>query len=584
MLIHRVRSRLAQLALLFGLLTLLLTGCDLPWQAKQSDMTKDQTLKMAFASAAWGQFTVFLDPTEAYDPLTTQTTSLLFDGLVTLDRNERIEPWGASSWTISPDGLSYTFALRPNQRFSDGTPVKPSDYAWSMDRAASPCLGTPLAYYLAAIKDASAFSAEKCSDGQASGAIKTLEGDSIVPNDSANTLTITLAQPAGYFLAALSYPLSSVVERGVVSGADLGKDGAWVKNLTTGATGQGGSGMFYVAGLQLGAQDTLARLTLKPNPNWWGLHAGKKPHFTEVDFVTSGAETSDSSVFRSDPTIAWTAISSTDPAMSLMKKQTYYHEQPALIISGVAFNWKIAPFDDLNARKAFCLALNRDDVNQQAYQGLNLPSWHLVPQGMDGYNAQLKGVDGAPTTGDVPLAQQYWRRYLAAHGGKAPTVRLTTAWASDMTRAALSLYQQQWHQALGVSVAQQPPPDTIFAESIRNQYQMYRFSWSADYPDPQDFLSLLYASDAPYNTLNTSTTVPAADGLMRQADALPDMAQRVPLYNQAEQLLIDNVAICPLYQWMNHYALRTWVKGDFVEDARGLFPNDAWVSGYIAKH
>jgi ABC-type oligopeptide transport system substrate-binding subunit len=108
------------------------------------------------------------------------------------------------------------------------------------------------------------------------------------------------------------------------------------------------------------------------------------------------------------------------------------------------------------------------------------------------------------------------------------------------------------------------------------------FGWSEDYSDPQDFLTMLYSSDSPYNTQTAS--VPAADALMRQADALPDMAQRVPLYQQAEQLLIDNVAVCPLLQYVNHYGLRTWVKGDFVEDARGLFPNDAWVSGYIAKH
>ena len=113
-------------------------------------------------------------------------------------------------------------------------------------------------------------------------------------------------------------------------------------------------------------------------------------------------------------------------------------------------------------------------------------------------------------------------------------------------------------------------------------YQMYRFGWSADYPDPQDFLSLLYASDSPYN--EQSASLPAADALMQQADALNDMRQRAPLYNQAEQLLIDNVAVCPLLQYVNHYALRTWVKGDFAEDARGVFPNDAWVSGYIARH
>lgn len=108
--------------------------------------------------------------------------------------------------------------------------------------------------------------------------------------------------------------------------------------------------------------------------------------------------------------------------------------------------------------------------------------------------------------------------------------------------------------------------------------------WWVDYLDPQDFLTILYARGALYNTNGAQVSVPAADALMRQADGLSDMSQRVPLYQQAEQLLIDSVAICPLFQAVSRYALRPWVKGSFVEDGRGVFPNDTWVSGYIAKH
>jgi peptide/nickel transport system substrate-binding protein/oligopeptide transport system substrate-binding protein len=559
----------------------LLAGCNLPRQAKQSDLAKDQTLKMVVPYAGTDQSPFALDPATAYGAAGVQTTSLLFDGLVTIDRNEHIEPWGAIAWTVSPDGLEYTFVLRPNQRFSDGVAVKPSDYAWSMDRAASPCLGSSLAYYLAAIRYATAFSKETCSSGQAQGNITTLISLSILPDDSSNTLTIRLAQPAGYFLAALSYPTSYALERSAVSGADLGKDGVWVKYLSTGPTGQGGSGMFYVASTTPANQDTPARLTLKPNPHWWGLRSGKTLHFTEIDLIESSAQTAYSGMFRSDPTIAWTALSPDDPDINAMKRQPYYHAQPALTISGIAFNWKITPFDDINARKAFCLAINRDQISQQIYQSLNIPSWHLVPQGMDGYNAQLKGIDDAQTTGNASLAREYWQRYLAARGEKAPAVKLVTWFTPQITKAAMAAYQQQWLQALGVIVTQQTPPGVIYLEGNPNPFQMFRFIWAADYPDPQDFLSQLFRSDAPYNT--QSASVGAADTLMKQADAMPDMSQRIPLYNQAEQLLIDNVAVCPLFQYVNHYALRTWVKGDFVEDARGLFPNDAWVSGYIAK-
>jgi oligopeptide transport system substrate-binding protein len=557
---------------MLGALALLLTGCDLPWQAKPSDMAKDQTLRMAWATGGGHDITT-LDPAQCADPSCLQLVALVYDGLVTYDRKGQIEPWAASSWTISPDGMTYTFRLRPNQKFSDGTAVKPSDFAWSMDRSANPCLGSQLSYYLSTIKDASDFSGETCTAGQPVGAITTLVGDSIIPNDSANTLTIKLQQPAAYFLAALTYSTSFAVEKSVVTGDDLGKDDTWLDNLAKGATGQGGSGMFYVS-----AWDHQGVLTFKANPNWWGLRVGKKPNFTTVDFKLFASTDTEYGAFQGDQTLAYSNTIPVDQ-IAAAKNHPDYHEQPMLISVGLLFNWKIAPFDDLNARKAFCLAINRVQINQEAYHGQMLPSWHIVPQGMDGYNARLKGIDALFITGSATSAKQYWRLYLSAHHNTAPNISLPAP-SSQATAIALSLIQAEWNQALGVqaNINYWHP----FPGGNSRADQIARFVWVADYSDPQDFLSLLFTSDSPYNT--QSASIPAADALMRRADTLPDMAQRVPLYNQAEQMLIDNVAVCPLFQYVNHYALRSWVKGGFAEDAQGLFPNDAWVSGYIAKH
>ena len=564
--------RFARIALLLGALASLLAGCDLPWQAKPSDMAKDQTLRMVWSTGGSTDITT-LDPAGCADPSCTTMVAMLYDGLVTFDRKGHIEPWAAKNWTISPDGLTYTFRLQPNQRFSDGTAVKPSDFAWSMDRSANPCLGSQLSYYLSTIKDASVFSKALCVNHQPQGGIKSLVGDSIIPDDSANTLTIKLAQPAAYFLAALTYSTSFALEKSVVTGDDLGRDDTWLDNLAKGATGRGGSGMFYVS-----AWDHQGVLTFKQNPNWWGLRAGKKPNFTTVDFKLFSSTDTEYGAYQTDQTLAYTDTIPTDQ-IAAAKKRPDYHEHPALIILGVTFNWRVAPFDDINARKAFCLAINREQLNQQVYQNATIPSWHIVPQGMDGYNPNLKGLDGAAITGDTTLARQYWQRYLAAHQNTVPRLTIPDVSFSRLGQASISFYEKSWSQVLGVPVTTYIVR-TIF-DDTRSQ-QMFRFGWQADYPDPQDFLSLLFMSGAPYNT--QSASVPAADALMRQADALPDMSQRVPLYNQAEQMLIDNVAVCPLFQLVNHYALRTWVKGDFVEDARGMFPNDAWVSGYIAKH
>lgn len=577
--IRTARHPLASLVALFGILATLLLSCQ---PTTTTDLAKDQTLKLAYTVSD----PLALDPALLYNTPQTQIASLLFDGLVTIDRKAQIEPWGAESWTISPDGLTYTFKLRPHQRFSDGAPVAASDYARSINHALNGCALAFVRYDLTVIQGADTLSAARCAADQSPGHEMTLVGKSLVPDDSANTLTILLSRPAGYFLSALTTPLDFVVQRTLprAPGFDQPTDD-FVNALTTGATGQGGSGMFYLAHWQPVTHDDPGSLTLKPNPHWWGIAAGKKPHFRAVEITTTYAPFS---YFLADKSLAFadTLVERIAPmSQDELRKQDYYHAVAAGISSGLVFNWQLAPFDDLNARKAFCLALNRSTINEQVFSGANIPTWHLVPQGLPGFNPALQGIDSAPTSGDVALAKQYWQRYLASHPGAAPTIVIPAQIvSSERAWTLLRLYQATWKQVFGVNVTLYTG-DTIITLETAKREQLSRYTWAADYPDPQGFLSSVFASDAQFSAHTLlGVDVPAADNLMRQADALPNMAQRIPLYQQAEQLLIDNVAVCPLYQTVTQYALRPWVKGGFEEDGRGLFPNDAWVTGYIAKH
>ena len=578
-------QRRVRLGMVFAALATLalLAGCNLPGQ-QTSDLANDQTLKIVLPLDGGGENPLAnLDPAQGLYPPYLQASSLLFDGLLTLDRNGHVEPWGAQSWTVSPDGLAYTFTLRPHQRFSDGAPVKASDYAWSIDRIANPCLSlfnydssvfTDYSF-LALVKDAPAFHNETCARGQPTGAITSLIGDALLPNDSAGTLTFILSHPAGYFLAALATSWSDVVERSVMTGANLGGDGAWTKQLDAGKTGQGGSGMFYLADAETGAAATTSgKLTLKPNPHWWGLSVGKTPHFSEVDILIGGLNT-----FLDDTSIGYGDVlgsSALPGVLPEIKRAPYFRETPSFSMAVLHFNWKVAPFDDLNARKAFCLAIDRVALDQQVMKGNDIPGWHITPQGMDGYNAQLRGLDGAPATGDAALAQQYWGRYLTAHHNHAPQITIPATSLFLHSGNGARPLAQMWKQVLGVD-ARIASPDLQYSYSAP-WMQMNDYVAGVDFPDPEDVLSWLafpnvYGSD-----------VPAAQPLLRRADALGDVSQRIPLYQQAEQLLIDNVTVCPLFQVVDAYVLRPWVKGDFAQNGLGVIPNDAWVSGYIAKH
>ena len=564
---------IAGLVVLMGTIALLATACGTSTPSSgPGDKAKDQTLKIGWATGGGPDVTT-LDPGQCQDTGCGPLVALIFDGLVTLDKDLNVKPWAAKSWTTSTDGLTYTFTLQPNQKFSDGTPVKASDYAWSIDRSANPCFGSPLSSYVSTIKDAAAFSGETCTNDQPVGSVTTLVGSSVIPDDSANTLTIKLEQPAAYFLAALTYSTSFAVEKSVVSGPGLGKDDTWMDNLAKGATGQGGSGLFYIS-----KWDHQGVLTLKQNPNFWGT----KPNFTTVDLKLFTSADTEYSTYQTDQTMAYVDNIPPDQRAAA-KGQPDYHSGPTLIIGGFAMNWKIPPFDDLNARKAFCLAINRDQLVQSVLKGGDIPSWHIVPNGQPGYNDGLKGMDGAPTTGDQAKAKQYWQAYLAAHGNKAPTIKYATNLASSTNKLIGEALTATWNQVLGVNTTIDTTAwKTLLQLENSKQLQLYRWAWAADYPDPQDWTSLLFAVDSPYN--NNNTNIPAADALMKQADSKAAMSDRTPLYNQAEQMLVDQGAWCVLYQYLNFYRVRTWVKGGFVQTAQGSFPLFAWQTGYVANH
>jgi peptide/nickel transport system substrate-binding protein/oligopeptide transport system substrate-binding protein len=307
-----------------------------------------------------------------------------------------------------------------------------------------------------------------------------------------------------------------------------------------------------------------------------------KPNFTEVDFNNFTSVDTLYQTYQSDQSYAYSNGIPVDQ-IAAAKGQPDYHEYPVLSVETIGFNWKVAPFNDVNARKAFCLAINRDQLNQSIAKGTQIPNWHVVPKGMPGYNPNLKGIDGAPTSGDVTKAKAYWAQYLAAHGNKVPPIKLSFNLSSNTAKLSAEAYQATWNQAFGINTTiDQTAWKTILDEEQSKTLQLFRFAWAADYPDPQDWLTLLFSTDSPYNQINAS--MPQADALMKQADALADMNQRVPLYNQAEQMIIDQVAWCPTSQYQNYYRVRTWVKGGFVQTAQGSFPLPVWQTAYIANH
>jgi peptide/nickel transport system substrate-binding protein/oligopeptide transport system substrate-binding protein len=246
-------------------------------------------------------------------------------------------------------------------------------------------------------------------------------------------------------------------------------------------------------------------------------------------------------------------------------KGSTFEEIPTLQITYLQVNWAKPPFDDLRVRQAFALALNKDTLAGRL--GL-IPTNHIVPAGMPGYDPTLLGPDEtASTTGDVALGRALLQSYADDQcGGRfsqcPPVVMLDGPCVSPLPQDAMLTAVTTWQQAFPGYPIKSSSIDYCGLISLiysLNVPQIFGIAWIADYPDPQDWLSLQFGKAA-INNLG-DVNIPTANALMAQADQEVDPAERTVLYNQAEQLLVADVAWIPVGQSLAYYEVRSSVTG-----------------------
>lgn len=514
-----------------------------------------------------------LDPALAHDVYSVEPVTLIFSGLVTLDAQLQVVPWVAMQMPdVSSDGLTYTFHLRPNLTFTDGEPIDAAAFAYAINRTLSPCTGSPTAHYLFAIENAGIFHSETCNkDGtisveknQPTPIITTLIGTSLKVVDP-QTLVITLAQPAAYFLTELSYPASFAVPQALIT--KYGTD--WTNHLAS--TGFGGN-LFKVT-----AWNHNGMLTLKKNTSFWGT----QPRLHEIDFT----------IFKSDQAaysdylaghLDWTDI----PASQYQAAQSHSDARAANVLTTdyYGMSWTTPPFNDVRMRQAIAVALNKQQLVTSVLHDTAIPTNHIVPQGMPGYDPDLNGPDGTQAvTGNPALASTLEKAYVAdtCHGNVStcPAITLTISSGSQETNAEAQAALQMWHAAMPGYPIKITTLDfnTLLRQMAAHSVQFWAISWKAEYPDPQDFLSLQFLPMAQYNDGNVH--LPDAAVLMQKADAEQDPLARIKDYQAAEQLLVTYVGWIPLEQPRAFYAVSNTVK-NYAMTAQGLPSLGTWQQIY----
>jgi len=569
------KTSLAALLTLAGSLAMLLAGCQ--GTTSTSGQTAVPDSQQIFKDQIGGISDIkVLDPAVNTDLYSAEAITAVFPGLLVLDPKLAVEPWAAQGMpTVSSDGLTYTFKVKPGLKWSDGTPITSETYAYSINRAESPCTASPAAYYLYTLKDAENFNtAETCdaATGKITGSIQTLIGDSIQTPD-AQTLVLKLAQPATYFLEAMTYPTSYAVPEQLITAHPTD----WTQHLADG-TGFGGN-LFKVT-----LWNHAGKLTLQRNDAFWGT----KPKLREIDIT-----------FYKDTTTAYNSyLSGKDdiggaPTAQLAQAKTHagFHQVGVQQIDYNAMNWKIKPFDDVRVRQAFAIALDKTALANNVLHGAVQATNHIVPNGMPGYNPDLKGPDGTQSlSGNTQAANQLATAYAtdtkcgtSTDFSKCPPVTFTIPSGSVDGQNEAAAEQQMWTKAFpGWKITISSIDfSTLLTNLNAKTVQFWAIAWIEDYPDPQDWLTTNLSCASAYNA--GSACIPQADTLMHTADANPDLQGRLKQYQQAEQMLVTQVGWLPLDQATTWWEIRPWVV-NFNVAAGGLTPLQTWQQIYIAKH
>jgi oligopeptide transport system substrate-binding protein len=486
-----------------------------------------------------------LDPAQGPDANSAIAVGMIYSGLVKFDQNLEVVPDQADSWTISPDNKTYTFKLKPGIMFSDGTPVTAQTYVYTLTRQILPQVQGGFAQGFFGIIDGA--------NDLINGKTTVLRGVKALDD---STLQITLTQPAAYFLDLMATSFCFPLNEKVI--ARYGQKD-WVNH----AAGNGiGTGPFMVK-----EWDHNVKMVLVPNPHWYGA----KTKLTEVDML-----------FVSDPSTAFKSFQAgqydfdwniTVQDLAIAKNMAGFTRESQLQTDLLFFNNKMAPFDKPAVRQAFAYATDKATLVNAIFKGAAVAAPTIIPPGMPGYQVGYQGLPYDKNKALAALESAY------PDVSKVPSITFTYP-SSQISSLEAQALQQMWQTALGIHVNLLSVELNAYNTETTNRQVQFGFTqWTADFPDPYDWLALNLLSSAAGNDGSWSNA--QFDQAVMQAEQATGNA-RIQLYNQAEQIAITDVGWLPLDHQTLSAVIPSWVRGVTLNNT-GLYFGD-WSGVYLLQH
>lgn len=465
-----------------------------------------------------------LDPALSSDIYSVTVIQQLFDGLVQFDKNLNIIPAIAKSWKISPDGLTYTFYLREGVKFHNGREVTAEDFVYSMTRIIDPKTQSPAANFLDRVLGFKEFQERNANHLRGLNAI----GKYI--------FEIKLSESYSPFLSILGMNKFKVLPKEELekSGIEFGKFPV-------------GTGAFKFVSMKEGEE-----IILEANQDYFE----RRPYLDKIIFkIFHGAPQEKILKEFKEGNFEESFIPAEEIENVVKDKRYIFLQRPTLSWRFYGFNLLSKPLDNKKLRKAINFAVDKKAIISQIHKNQFHLAKGILPPGMPGYD---------PKRDIYPHDEIRAKKHLTEAGyGKGKSIPILEIWSATNSEAAQRELDEIKSQLNKIGVQAIIHFETNwpnFVSMLRdNKAPVFMRAWYADFPDPDNFLGILFHSKSKYNYMAYHN--PEVDRLLDRAKAERDYLKRMEMYRKIEGIVLEDAPIIPMVNHLFQMAYQPYVRG-----------------------
>ena len=457
----------------------------------------------------------------------------MFEGLVYVDQvTGEIKPGQAEKWSVSPDGITYTFNLRANLKWSDGQPLTAKDFEYAWKRATDPATKSRYAQALWPVKGGEAFGTGK---GTAEGMMAKATDD--------RTFVVTLERSTPFFMHLVATWTAYPIRRDTIE-----KNGdKWTLTKDT-----------YISNghYRLVEWKPEQSMTVEKNPNYWGENNGPDTIvWTLFDDVATKSVIAYEAGEIDRAVLVGADVTRAKNDATLSKEVKKFERQGS---QWIILDTTNPPLDNVKVRQALSLATNGKQLNEVVLKDAYFNAVSIVAPGVPGEKKEnALGYDAAKA-----------KQLLSEAGypdGKGWPANVKFTFASDAaeTKSIAEAVQGMWKSALGIDIVLDPMEAKAFdnwrTTRKAQPFHFYVSGWGSDYEDPNNWYNMLFHSKADFyytHWKNTEFDTFVDNGLKEN-----DQAKRKSMYESADKIINTEAPFVTVYHWARFDLIKPYVSG-----------------------